>query len=100
VALVTNSRQILPLYRGPHMIGSRGPTVSVYIPAYNSETTIGASLDGLWSQTFEDFEVIVSEDGQGREGATAMNSCSALVDCRSTSNRRSKAKKSSAAMPA
>jgi glycosyltransferase involved in cell wall biosynthesis len=42
--------------------GARPPTVSVCIPTYNAQTTIGASLDSVWSQTFEDFEVIVSDD--------------------------------------
>ena len=36
--------------------------MSVCIPAYNSERTIGAALDSVWNQTFEDFEVIVSDD--------------------------------------
>jgi Glycosyl transferase family 2 len=38
------------------------PTVSVCIPAYNSQATIGAALGSVWSQTFEDFEVIVTDD--------------------------------------
>jgi Glycosyl transferase family 2 len=38
------------------------PTVSVCIPAYNAQATIGAALESVWSQTFEDFEVIVADD--------------------------------------
>jgi Glycosyl transferase family 2 len=38
------------------------PTVSVCIPAYNAQGTIVAALESVWSQTFEDLEVIVADD--------------------------------------
>lgn len=37
------------------------PRVSVVIPAYNNERFLAATLDSVLSQTFEDFEVIVSD---------------------------------------
>ena len=36
--------------------------MSVCIPVYNAEETIGAALESVWKQTFEDLEVIVSDD--------------------------------------
>jgi glycosyltransferase involved in cell wall biosynthesis len=39
------------------------PTVSVIIPAYNVARYIGEALDSVFAQTFEDFEVIVVNDG-------------------------------------
>jgi len=33
--------------------------ISVVIPTYNSEKTVGLCLDSLKNQTFKDFEVIV-----------------------------------------
>ena len=40
-----------------------GPRVSVVIPAYNAASTIGQTLDSVFSQTFRDFEVVVVDDG-------------------------------------
>ncbi len=39
-----------------------GPRVSVCLPAYNAESTIVATLESVWNQTFEDFEVVVVDD--------------------------------------
>lgn len=39
------------------------PVVSVVIPAYNHEKFIGPAVDSVLSQTFEDFELIVIDDG-------------------------------------
>lgn len=36
--------------------------ISIIIPAYNSETTIGQSIDSCLSQTYTDFEIIVVND--------------------------------------
>ena len=38
-------------------------TVSVVIPAYNSSTTIEATLQSVFNQTFRDFEIVVVDDG-------------------------------------
>ena len=37
--------------------------VSVIIPAFNAAATIGATIDSVLSQTLQDFEIIVSDDG-------------------------------------
>lgn len=37
--------------------------VSVIIPAFNSASSIGATIDSVLSQTLQDFEIIVSDDG-------------------------------------
>ncbi|WP_375398889.1 glycosyltransferase family 2 protein [uncultured Sphingomonas sp.] len=38
------------------------PTVSVVMAAYNGAALIGETLDSLWTQTFDDFEVVVVDD--------------------------------------
>ncbi len=38
------------------------PKVSVVIPAYNAEKTIGCAIDSVLKQTFTDFELIVIDD--------------------------------------
>lgn len=40
-----------------------GPKVSVVMPAYNTARYIAESLDSVFAQTFQDFEVIVVNDG-------------------------------------
>lgn len=47
------------------------PTVSVVIPAYNVEEWIGESLDSVLAQTFEDYEVVVVDDGS-RDGTVEL----------------------------
>lgn len=39
------------------------PTISIIIPAYNCEDYISESMDSLLAQTFQDFEIIVVDDG-------------------------------------
>lgn len=39
------------------------PTVSVVIPNYNYEKTLGACLDAIYAQTHQPYEVIVVDDG-------------------------------------
>ncbi|MEO1403422.1 MAG: glycosyltransferase family A protein, partial [Cyanobacteria bacterium J06635_1] len=39
------------------------PSISVVIPAYNSERTIGDTVQSVLAQTFTDFEIIVINDG-------------------------------------
>ena len=39
----------------------------VVIPAYNAAGLIGATLDSLYSQTTDDFEIIVVDDGSTDE---------------------------------
>ena len=39
------------------------PKVSVLIPAYNCDQTIQESIDSVLNQTYQDFEIIVVDDG-------------------------------------
>jgi len=39
------------------------PTISVVIPAYNSEKTIKETIDSVLNQTYSDLELIVVNDG-------------------------------------
>lgn len=50
---------------------SENPKVSVVIPAYNVERYIGKCLSTLVEQTFEDFEIIVVNDGS-KDGTLAI----------------------------
>lgn len=45
------------------MTSSELPLVTVIVPAYNSETTIGACLSGLLTQTYPNVEIVVIDDG-------------------------------------
>ena len=47
------------------------PTVSVVVPAYNREGTLPRTLDSVLAQTFEDFEVLVVDDGSA-DGTAAV----------------------------
>lgn len=39
------------------------PTISVVIPVYNAQLTIGPTIQSVFAQTYRDFEVIVVDDG-------------------------------------
>lgn len=39
------------------------PRVSVLLPVFNGSATLGAALDSLARQSFEDFEVVIVDDG-------------------------------------
>ena len=39
------------------------PQISIIIPAYNAERTIIETLQSVWQQTFQDFEIIIINDG-------------------------------------
>ena len=42
---------------------SAAPLVSIVIPAYNVAPYIGETLESVFAQTFDDFEVIIVNDG-------------------------------------
>lgn len=45
------------------MNDGREPKVSVIVPAYNAETTIRETIDSVLHQTYDDFELLVIDDG-------------------------------------
>ncbi len=51
------------------------PTVSVVIPAYNAEATIGATIQSVLCQTFDDLEIIVVDDGSSDTTADQVKKC-------------------------
>lgn len=54
---------VLPARRESSMSTPAPPLVSVVIPAYNAERTIGAAVTGALTQTYERVEVVVVDDG-------------------------------------
>ena len=47
--------------------------ISVIIPAYNAEKTIGKCLDSLFAQTYGNFEIIAVNDGSTDGTLDALN---------------------------
>ena len=56
------------------MEGSRKPRISVLMPAYNVEKYIAASLDSLLQQTYQDFEIVVVNDGSTDQTGSILES--------------------------
>lgn len=52
------------------------PLVSIIMPAYNAAATIGASIRGILGQTYENFELIVVDDGSQDNTAAIIRSFS------------------------
>lgn len=44
-------------------MSTESPRVSICIPTYRGAATIGAAIDSVLAQTFEDFELLVVDDG-------------------------------------
>lgn len=51
------------------------PTVSVITPCYNSSQHIGDCLDSVKSQTFDDWEHIIVDDGSSDDSAQLIRKC-------------------------
>lgn len=49
------------------------PKFSVIIPSYNRCTYLKATLESVWQQTFDDYEVIVVDDGSTDETASYLS---------------------------
>lgn len=56
------------------MIESCGPRVSVIIPTYNCERFLGKAIRSALNQTYQDFEVIVVDDGSSDGTADVLRS--------------------------
>jgi hypothetical protein len=65
----------------PHASKEReAPLVSVVIPLYNKQRTVVRSVASLRQQTFQDFEVIVIDDGSTDGSWAQLEACGALSD--------------------
>ena len=45
--------------------------VSIIVPAYNAQNTIGRCIESILNQTYTDFELLVMDDGS-RDGTAAI----------------------------
>jgi len=41
----------------------KSPKLSIFIPVYNSDKYLAETLDSILAQTFQDFEIIIADDG-------------------------------------
>ena len=39
------------------------PIVSIIIPSYNHEKYVSETIESILNQTFQDFEIIITDDG-------------------------------------
>lgn len=69
--MLSSTERPEPVLESP---GRRPPTSSVVIAAYNCAATIAQALDSVLAQTFQDFEVIVVDDGSTDETAARVQS--------------------------
>jgi glycosyltransferase involved in cell wall biosynthesis len=54
---------LAPLYGLNSAMNTSMPKVSVIMPSYNTAGLIGEALDSVFTQTYQDFEVIIVNDG-------------------------------------
>src|SRR4029450_5225599 len=63
------------------------PKVSVIIPTYNGAGFIGETIDSVLEQTYQDFELIVVDDGSTDETHKVLNSYGDKLKICSQANR-------------
>ena len=57
------------------------PTVSIIVPVYNAEKTIGRCIDSILGQQYTDFELLLVDDGS-KDGSGAICDSYAMADSR------------------
>jgi glycosyltransferase involved in cell wall biosynthesis len=63
------------------------PRVTVVIPAYNAEQTVGAAVDSVLSQTFSDLEVLTVDDGSTDATSSVISKYGSPVEPLRTKNQ-------------
>ena len=58
------------------------PRVSVVIPAYNASQTLKATVKSVFDQTFQDFEIIIVDDGSTKDNTLELARSIAREDAR------------------
>ena len=56
------------------------PIISIIIPVYNAEENISKCLDSILAQSFQDFEVILLNDGSTDNSLTILSSYASTYD--------------------
>lgn len=62
------------------------PVVSVIVPTYNSARYLSQALDSVLSQTYQDYEIIVVDDGSTDDTQVVLSKYRDVIRCLSQSN--------------
>lgn len=73
------------------------PTYSIIIPVYNRAAFLREALASVWAQTFQDYEVIVCDDGSTDETPAVLAECGARIKVARTQQRGPAAARNAAA---